>query len=117
MKFKHLFALLLLLITGLSMHAQQKESGKAIIKTVINCDHCKACETCGLNFKEHMLKIKGVKMYELDEEKMTITVYYNTKKTNLETIRIAISKLGYDADEVKADPASYEKLDGCCKPA
>lgn len=95
--------------------AQQKTNQKAVIKTNIYCDHCKECETCGLNFKDHMLKITGVKMYELDEKAMTITVYYNSKKTDLATIKKAISKLGYDADEVKADPQAYENLDGCCK--
>ncbi|TDE29344.1 heavy-metal-associated domain-containing protein [Flavobacterium ranwuense] len=95
--------------------AQQKSHQKAVIKTNIYCDHCKECETCGLKFKDQMLKINGVKMYELDEKKMTITVYYNPKKTDLQTIKVAISKLGYDADEVKADPSGYEKLDGCCK--
>jgi hypothetical protein len=54
-------------------------------------------------------------MYELDEKNMSITVYYNSKKTDLDKIRKAISQLGYDADDVKADPAAYEKLDGCCK--
>jgi copper chaperone CopZ len=93
----------------------QKTNQKAVIKTVLNCDHCKECETCGLKFKTEMLKIKGVKMYELDDKAMTFTVYFNAKKTNLQTIKVAISKLGYDADEVKADPAGYEKLDGCCK--
>lgn len=95
--------------------AQQKTNQKAIIKTNIHCDHCKQCETCGLKFKDHMLKITGVKMYELDEKKMTITVYYNAKKTDLIAIKKAISKLGYDADDVKADPKGYEVLDGCCK--
>jgi len=93
----------------------QKTNQKAVIKTVLHCSHCKECETCGLKFKTEMLKIKGVKMYELDDKAMTFTVYYNTKKTNLQTIKVAISKLGYDADEVKADPKAYESLDGCCK--
>lgn len=97
--------------------AQQKSNQKAIIKTVLYCDHCKECETCGLKFKTEMLKIKGLKMYELDEKKMTITVYYNSQKTNLQTIKTAISKLGYDADDIKADAKAYEKLDGCCKKA
>ncbi|RKD17643.1 hypothetical protein BCY91_16720 [Pelobium manganitolerans] len=117
MNIKQFLSIILITFASLSVNAQVKESGKAVIKTTINCDHCKACETCGLNFRDNMLKIKGVKMYELDEKKMTITVYYNPKKTSLATIKTAISKLGYDADDVKADPASYEKLDGCCKPA
>ena len=93
----------------------QKTNQKAVIKTTLNCDHCAACETCGLKFKTEMLKIKGLKMYELDDKAMTFTVYYNTKKTNLQKIKEAISKLGYDADEVKADPESVQKLDDCCK--
>ncbi len=104
-----------LVISNTAMAQQKKNPGKAVIKTTLNCDHCKECETCGLKFKTEMLKIKGVKMYELDDKKMTFTVYFNPKKTDLETIKVAISKLGYDADEVKADPQAYEKLDGCCK--
>lgn len=105
------------LFTFTAFAQKGKKNEKAIIKTVFYCDHCKQCETCGQNFQANMLKIKGVKMYELDEEKMTITVYYNGQKTNIKTIRDAISKMGFDADEVKADIAAYEKLDGCCKKA
>lgn len=93
----------------------QKTNQKAVIKTVLHCDHCKECETCGLKFKTEMLKIEGLKMYELDDKAMTFTVYYNAKKTNLQNIKKGISKLGYDADDVKADPQAYDGLDGCCK--
>jgi mercuric ion binding protein len=94
---------------------QAKKNEKVVIKTSIYCDHCKECETCGKNFQTNMLKIKGVKMYELDEKKRIITVYYNGQKTDLLTIKKGISKLGFDADEIKAEVASYEKLDDCCK--
>lgn len=93
----------------------QKTNGKAVIKTTLHCNHCKECETCGLKFKTEMLKIKGVKMYELDDKAMTFTVYYNPKKTTLQAIREGISKLGYDADEVKATSEGLASLDGCCK--
>lgn len=39
-------------------------------------------------------------------EKVTI-VHPGTLNTN--------AGAGYDADEVKAQPVAYEKLDGCCK--
>jgi len=107
--------LLIALFFTTNMVLAQKTNQKAVIKTVLNCDHCKVCETCGLKFKLELLKIKGVKMYELDDEAMTVTVYYNSKKTTLQAIREGISKLGYDADDVKADPEAYEKLDSCCK--
>ncbi len=115
MGLKQIVMILFLCMTVAKGFAQKENKGKAVIKTTIVCDHCKACETCGKNFQTNMLKIKGVKMFELDEKAMTVTVYYNTKKTDLETIRIAISKFGYDADEVKADEEAYSKLDDCCK--
>ncbi|MFN4027222.1 heavy-metal-associated domain-containing protein [Flavobacterium sp. IMCC34852] len=101
------------LISNVAM--AQKTNQKVVIKTILNCDHCKECETCGLKFKTEMLKIKGVKMYELDDKKMTFTIYYNPKKTDLQAIKTAISKLGYDADDVKATPEGIASLDGCCK--
>ena len=112
-------SILLVLFTFFSftLSAQNSKNEKAVIQTTIDCDHCKVCETCGQNFQENLYKIKGLKMYELDEKAMTITVFYNGKKTSLEEIKVAITKMGYDADNLKADPAAYENLDGCCKKA
>lgn len=117
MNIKRILNLLIILCFTFSAQAQSKKNDKAQIKLSIECDHCKVCETCGLNFRDNMLKVKGVTMYELNEETKTMTVYYNTKKTDLLKIKTAISKLGFDADEIKADPEAYEKLDGCCKKA
>lgn len=85
-----------------------------VIKTNIYCDHCAQCESCGGKLDE-ILDIKGVKHMKLDMAKMTITVMYNPKKTTPEKIRQAIAKLGYDADDVPADPEAVKELDGCCK--
>lgn len=112
---KKILLLSLFTLFTFSVVAQSKKNQKVVIKTVLHCDHCKVCETCGKNFEENLYKIKGLKMYELDEKEMTITVFYNGEKTNPQTIKAAISKLGYDADDVKADKEAYEKLDGCCK--
>ncbi len=109
---KYFFTILSVLFFSLS-YGQKTQ--KAIIKTEINCDHCKACETCGQLFAASMYKINGVKMYELDADKNEITVYFNSKKTSLENIKSSISKLGYSADDVAADPEGYALLDGCCK--
>ncbi|WP_136668695.1 heavy-metal-associated domain-containing protein [Flavobacterium sp. H122] len=114
---KKIIFILFAFLTFSTVSAQQNKNQKAVIKTAIYCDHCRECETCGKNFQANMLKIKGVKMYELDEKNMTITVYFNPQKTSLENIKNSISKLGYDADEIKADVAAYEQLDGCCKKA
>ncbi|WP_205528268.1 heavy-metal-associated domain-containing protein [Flavobacterium psychrotrophum] len=110
-----LLAIFTLLLSSANMAAQQKTVQTATIKTVIHCDHCKACETCGDKFNRTLLKQKGVQMVVLDEKAMTIKVTYNSKKTNLDAIKQAIGKLGYDADDVKADPQAYAGLDDCCK--
>lgn len=111
---KSIFFIAVVVFTSNTATAQ-KTNQKTVIKTTLHCDHCKECETCGLKFKTEMLKIKGVKMYELDDKAMTFTVYYNAKKTNLQTIKESIAKLGYDADDVKATSEGIASLDGCCK--
>ena len=111
---KHVIPALLFIMT-ISASAQDKKTVQtAVIKTAIYCDHCKACETCGPQFNK-LLKEKGVQMVTLDEKAMTLKVTYNSKKTNVATIKKAISKLGYDADDVKANKDAYAALDGCCK--
>lgn len=92
-----------------------KSVQKAVIQTKISCDHCKHCGTCTGLLERTLLKSQGVQMITLDEKAMTITVIYNSKKTTLERIRAAISMLGYDADDIKADLDAYKKLDPCCK--
>ncbi|WP_313804130.1 heavy-metal-associated domain-containing protein [Flavobacterium sp.] len=113
---KYITVLVLLFLSINTTFAQQpKKTQKAVIKTTITCDHCKECETCGQLFNQKLLRETGVQMVNIDTEKMTIEVIYNSKKTTLDKIRTAISNLGYDADDVKATPEGYEKLDGCCK--
>ncbi|MGV3461460.1 MAG: heavy-metal-associated domain-containing protein [Flavobacterium sp.] len=111
---KFIIPALLFFITLTASAQEKKTIQTAVIKTSIYCDHCKACETCGPRFNQ-LLKQKGVQMVTLDEKAMTLKVTYNSKKTDLVTIKKAISKLGYDADDVKADKDAYAALDGCCK--
>jgi mercuric ion binding protein len=104
-----------ILFSTTALAQKEKAVQTLIVKTAIYCDHCKACETCGPKFEKVLLKEKGVQMVTLNEAEMTVKVVYNSKKTNPGAIRRAISKLGYDADDIKADAGAYEGLDGCCK--
>lgn len=113
--FKFITVLVLLLSASTTSFAQEKKTQKAVIKTTITCDHCKECETCGQLFEKTLLREKGIQMVTLNAEAMTIEVIFNSKKTDLTAIKNAISNLGYDADDIKASPEGYEKLDGCCK--
>ncbi|WP_177734626.1 heavy-metal-associated domain-containing protein [Flavobacterium inviolabile] len=108
-------SILVVAFLSLSSLTAKAQVQKAVIKTAIVCDHCKQCETCGGLLEKKLIRHKGIQMITLDETKMTITVIYNSKKTDLNSIKTAISLLGYDADDIKADPKGYENLDGCCK--
>jgi mercuric ion binding protein len=106
----------LMIIFSISGSAQKSSSTKTVvIKTMIYCDHCKQCETCGDKFQKELYNETGIKRVDVDSKAMTITVVYDSRKIETEKIRLLISKLGYDADDIKADPAGLAKLDDCCK--
>jgi copper chaperone CopZ len=101
----------MLLGAGNQAIAQEKKKNyeEVQIQTSAVCGMCKERIEHDLAFE------KGVKSVVLDNETKIVTVGYSPKKTNPDNIRQAISKIGYDADDVAADPIAYEKLPGCCK--
>ena len=64
--------------------------------------------------KETLPFVKGVKEYKFDEATSRVAVAYNPKQTKPETIRAAIAKLGFNADDVKANEKAREKLPKEC---
>jgi copper chaperone CopZ len=73
------------------------------------------CGMCEERLETNLAFEKGVKSVELDDETKILTIVYKTAKTDPDKLRKAISKLGYDADDVEADPKAYAKLPACCK--
>lgn len=73
------------------------------------------CGTCKKTLEHDLRFEKGVEAVRLDMDSKVLTLIYNPAKTNPDKLRTAIAKTGYDADEVKADPKAYEKLEECCK--
>lgn len=110
---KSCFVLIALMIASVSFTQNKTET--ITIKTQTFCDHCKICESCGGKMETDLYYVKGIKLVEYNEKEMSITIKYKTAKTSPDKIRLAISKLGFSADEIPADPIAYEKLDTCCK--
>lgn len=79
------------------------------IKSSVVCGECKERVETGLAYE------KGIKEVTVDLKTKEVTVKYNPAKTTPAEIRTALSKIGYDADDVKADPKAYAKLPACCK--
>jgi copper chaperone CopZ len=106
-----LLAFLGMFSTGFAQKANDKKEKFATIeiKTSAVCDMCIDPIEGALAYE------KGVKKSKLNVKSKIVTVKYNPGKTDPDKIRKAISLAGYDADDVKADPKAYEKLDDCCK--
>jgi periplasmic mercuric ion binding protein len=100
----------LLLVFGMTAWTFAEEKDKEVkIKTSAICEMCKDRIERNLSFE------KGVKEAVLDVESKVVTVKYNPKKTDVSKIKANISKTGYDADELVAAEAGYNKLPSCCK--
>lgn len=105
---KKLLSIILLLMCSYAF-AQNKKSTVLVIKTSAECDQCKK------RIESNLMYEKGVKFCKLDVPSKNLTVTYNPEKIQPEQLKKAISKLGYDADELKADSLAYSKLPECCK--
>ena len=99
-----------MMLASMAVHAQGKVGPTALaIRTNAVCDMCeKTIET-------ELLYEKGVKAVDVDLEQNIIRVEIDHKKTDVEKIRKAITKLGYSADDQLPDMAAREKLPDCCK--
>ena len=109
---KRILIIILALFAGTSFSKAQDAGSKwatVEIKTSGICEMCKETIETALAYE------KGVKKSNFDTGSHIVTVTYNSEKTSPDKIRLAISKAGYDADDVKADPKAYDKLDDCCK--
>lgn len=73
------------------------------------------CEMCKDRIEETLAFEKGVKSSDLNMETKIVTVIYKISKTDPTKIKKAINKVGYDADDTKADEEAYKKLPPCCK--
>lgn len=100
--------LMLLFVSALSTmtFAQSRE---VVLKTSSECGACKKRIEGKLNYTS------GIKFAELDVPTKMLTVKFNTKKLTLEELKQIIAEIGYDADEVKANPEAVEKLPACCQ--
>ena len=106
---KKLFLIAIIAIMGFGAAAQSTTKETVVIQTN------GVCKTCEDLFGKNVPYFKGVIDYSYDAGTSKMTVTYNPKKTTPDEIRKGISKLGYDADNVKADAAARAKLPACCK--
>ena len=104
--------LTLLSLVGLATvsFAQQKAVQKVVIKTpTVQCEMCKE------RIEKYLSREPGVSAVKVDYKKKTTAVTFLADRNNIEQLKTAIANAGYDADDVAADEAAYNKLPKCCK--
>ncbi len=99
-------SLVAFVVCFVTLHAEVKE---VKIKTSAECEMCKTAIEKAVN------KLSGIEKSNLDYKTRILTVKYDNEKTTLDKIKTAVSKAGYDADEVKADKKAFRKLPKCCQ--
>lgn len=73
------------------------------------------CEECKTKIETYLKRYDGVISINVNIRKGETTVKYVTDRTNIEEIKTAIANVGFDADDVPANPDFYKLLPKCCK--
>lgn len=73
------------------------------------------CNMCKKKISTAISGVDGVENVEVSVSDKMAIVSYDKNKTNLSLIENSITSAGYVANDKKADPIAYEKLDDCCK--
>jgi copper chaperone CopZ len=108
---KNLKAILLGLFTVAAFTvgtAQVKNAKTETVKVYGNCGMCKKTI-------EKAANEKGVTQAVWDVKSNMLTMTYDAKKTNSETILKKVAKAGYDSDLFRANNETYDNLHGCCQ--
>jgi copper chaperone CopZ len=74
------------------------------------------CGSCKHKIESKLSTMKGLKSITVDVDAKTATVEFDPGVVTLAKIEKAISKVGYDANDTKADTKAQHKLAPCCRP-
>lgn len=118
MKIKILFTMVIVsfMINGLFAQKETKNDNKKNSElVVVEIQTSAICGDCKKRLEHDIAFEKGVKSVELDDETKVLTVKFKEGKNTKEKIKKAITKVGYDADEMSAVKKAYDALPECCK--
>jgi len=73
------------------------------------------CGMCIKKINDSLNGLDGIVKVDVSMEKKVGYVSYDATVLDLETIENAISSVGYDANDTKANIEAYNKLDACCR--
>jgi len=104
----------LILLAAFAITSATVAGQKAIQKAVIQTPNLQ-CEVCKERIENHLVHEYGVSSVRADYHHHTVAVSWYVDRTNIENIKTALANMGYDADDVKADPDAYNRLPVTCQ--
>ena len=106
---KQILLLAMLLFVTSIMAQNDKKMATVDIRTTAVCDMCVR------TIEGDLIYDKGVKKVEVDLASNIIHVAFDPRKTSADDIRIAVTKLGYYADDLPGDAKAFANLPACCQ--
>ena len=104
-----------LIINSISAQEVKKNDKKDKKYEVVEIQTSAICGDCKQRLEHDIAFEKGVKSVELDDETKILKIKFKKGKNNKENLKKAITKVGYDADDLPADQKAYNALPDCCK--
>ncbi len=114
---KLLLFVVIIMMTNSVLNAQNRKPEWATLKTPsVKCWQCK--ERVENYFKEEISQTEGgIIKLQINSLSGTSRVQFWPDRVNLDYIRTIFANAGFDADDMKAEPDSYNKLPKACKRA
>jgi len=109
------YTVLAFLLVGLSYFSQAQTTRKGNQETAIIKVPTVQCQECKERIEKYLGHEEGILKVNVDPKKKVATVTYLYAKTNVENVKAMIANVGYDADDVTAEPDAYKRLPTCCK--
>ena len=105
---KKLILLAVVMIMSISSYAQDKNA-----KATIEVDG--VCMMCKDRIEKASIKTKGVKSAVWNVKTHELSLIYDERKTDLNTIQEGIAAVGHDTKEIVATDEAYASVHPCCK--
>lgn len=110
-----IFALLVIGATATGMAGWVGCSSKSEAKTVEVKLSTMQCAMCSNTIEKALKEVDGVQSVAVDLEAKTAKVTFDDKVTSVPALEQAVVKVGYAANDKKADADAYAKLPSCCQ--
>ncbi len=105
---KKIILLAVVVIMSISSYAQDKNA-----KATIEVDG--VCMMCKERIEKASIKTKGVKSAVWNVKTHELSLIYDERKTDLNTIQEEIAAAGHDTKEITATDEAYATVHPCCK--